>query len=375
MGSHEKKSPKKKHRALKIILGIIIAIIVIFAALLITITATEYRPADIEDIAIEGTAAADTAVKTGEDLTIATWNTGYGALGENADFFMDGGTHVMTDDEATVQGNIKSMAAVSASLKPDFLFLQEVDLNAKRSYGIDEAAEFTQLLEAAGLAFDNSFAYNYKALYVPYPWPTLGHIEAGVMTFSSYPVTSASRVQLPCPFKWPVRALNLKRCLLESRIPVVDGKGKDTGKELVLINLHLEAYDSGEGKVAQTIMLREVMEAEAAKGNYVIAGGDFNQTFTNVDTSAYPIEEGHWAPGIIETRSFPSDFGLLMDSKTPTCRSLATPYAGADKDDFVFYVIDGFIVSGNVRAKEIRTLDYDFKWTDHNPVVLKFELE
>ncbi len=376
MGDHEKKAPKrKKRRGLKIFLGIIIAIVAIIAALLITITVTEYRPADVEDVAIEGEAAPGAVVKTGDDMTLMTWNTGYGALGENADFFMDGGTHVMTDDEPTVQANMESMEKAVADVDPDFLFLQEVDLDAKRSYGIDETKDFADAFDAAGLAFNHSFAYNYNALYVPYPWPPLGHIEAGVMTFSTRPVTSAQRIQLPCPFSWPVRALNLKRCLLESRIPVVDSKGKDTGKELVLINLHLEAYDSGEGKVAQTIQLRERMEEEAKAGNDVIAGGDFNQTFTNVDTSGYPIEEGHWAPGIIDVRSFPGGFGLLMDGSTPTCRSLATPYAGADKDDFVFYVIDGFIVSDNVRAKKVETVDHDFQWTDHNPVVLQFELQ
>jgi len=45
----------------------------------------------------------------------------------------------------------------------------------------------------------------------------------------------------------------------------------------VLVNLHLEAYDSGEGKIAQTKLLVEFLEQEYAKGNYVIAGGDFNQ--------------------------------------------------------------------------------------------------
>ena len=50
-------------------------------------------------------------------------------------------------------------------------------------------------------------------------------------------------------------------------------------REPVLVNLHLEAYDDGEGKIAQTNQLRDYIEDEYAKGNYVIAGGDFNQVF------------------------------------------------------------------------------------------------
>ena len=88
----------------------------------------------------------------------------------------------------------------------------------------------------------------------------------------------AQRQSLPVPFKWPIRVANLKRCLLVERFTVAD-----SGRELVLINLHLEAYDDGEGKAAQTKMLREFLQAEYEKGNYVIAGGDFNQTFPGPD--------------------------------------------------------------------------------------------
>lgn len=59
-------------------------------------------------------------------------------------------------------------------------------------------------------------------------------------------------------------------------------------KELVIINLHLEAYDDGEGKAE---MMRGIMEEELAKGNYVIAGGDFNQTFSSTDSSRFPLQE------------------------------------------------------------------------------------
>ena len=60
-------------------------------------------------------------------------------------------------------------------------------------------------------------------------------------------------------------------------------------KELVIVNVHLEAYDSGEGKEAQTKMLAELLKKEQEAGNYVIAGGDFNQAFSNVDISVKRI--------------------------------------------------------------------------------------
>jgi endonuclease/exonuclease/phosphatase family metal-dependent hydrolase len=154
-----------------------------------------------------------------------------------------------------------------------------------------------------------------------------------------------------------------------SRFPV-----RGTDRELVLINLHLEAYDSGEGKIAQTRQLVSLMKEEYAKGNYVIAGGDFNQRFSNIDQSAYPVYDGMWQPGEISAEEFGSDFSLLADPAAPTCRSLDRPLAGADTNGFQFYLIDGFIVSRNVRADSVETLDQGFVFTDHNPVRMSFTL-
>ena len=81
---------------------------------------------------------------------------------------------------------------------------------------------------------------------VPYPLPPIGRVTSGIMTFSSFEVSDAERIQLPCPFSYPIRLCNLKRCLIVSRIPIAGSE-----HELVIVNLHLEAYDSGEGKAAQ----------------------------------------------------------------------------------------------------------------------------
>lgn len=140
------------------------------------------------------------------------------------------------------------------------------------------------------------------------------------------------------------------------------------------MNLHLEAYDDGEGKIEQTRMLKEFLQEEASKGSYVIAGGDFNQSFSSVDISAYEAQEGKWAPGLIDTGEFGEDWQFLMDAETPSCRSLDQPYAGADRASFQYYVIDGFIVSANIEVESFGVLDEAFRCTDHNPAVMKIRL-
>ena len=215
----------------------------------------------------------------------------------------------------------------------------------------------------------NAFANNYKVAYVPYPMPPLGKVDSGVATFSSYVATDAQRVQLPVPFTWPVSTINLKRCLLISRVPI---EGSD--KELVLVNLHLEAYDDGEGKIAQTAMLADILDREAEKGNYVIAGGDFNQIFSSTDGSAFPIKEGNWEAGKIDVTQFAGEWQFMMDENIPSCRLLDGPYKDADHESFQYYLIDGFIVSSNIRVELLETQDLGFKVSDHNPVLMRVTL-
>ena len=83
---------------------------------------------------------------------------------------------------------------------------------------------------------------------------------------------------------------------------------------------------------------------------------------------------GVWQPGEISAEEFGSDFSLRMDNRVATCRSLDRVLAGADRESFQFYLIDGFILSANVRAEEIETLDEGFVCSDHNPVRLRFTL-
>ncbi|MBQ9308624.1 MAG: endonuclease, partial [Clostridia bacterium] len=88
----------------------------------------------------------------------------------------------------------------------------------------------------------------------------------------------------------------------------------------------------------------------------------------------YPHYEGTWQMGQIDVDSFGSDFSFLMDTSSPTCRSLDRPYAGANPEDFQYYMIDGFIVSSDLAVEQVQTLSLDFAATDHNPVMLKVTL-
>jgi endonuclease/exonuclease/phosphatase family metal-dependent hydrolase len=358
-------------RVLKIIAAVILIIVLLAACLIGYLSLNEYDPPERESVPILGTAShggsgqTGRVVAPGDSVRIMTWNVGYGALGDNADFFMDGGSSVMTADDERVNENLSSIASDIRDADPDILMLQEVDRDSKRSHNINEEAFFVEKFGD----YSHTFASNFKVLYVPYPIPPIGKVDSGIMTLSAYKTDWAQRVSLPCPFSWPMRTANLKRCLLISRMPV-----EGTNKHLVIINFHLEAYDSGEGKILQTNVLKNILKEELAKGNYVIAGGDLNQTLSTVDMSKYPADEDIWVPGIIDVNEFENEWTLYMDDRIPTCRSLDKAYEGADKDDFLYYMIDGFIVSGNITVNSLETKDMGFLNTDHNPVVMDITL-
>lgn len=329
--------------------------------LVLTLTVAEYKPAEIEPLKVGGKANFSPSI--GEEINILSWNIGYLSLGEKADFFMDGGKMVRALSEDYVKTNLFGVGEELKKGKHEIILLQEVDKKSYRSYGIEEVEELSALFPA----YDNSYARNFKVLFIPYPYPPIRDVDAGLLTLSAYRVGTAERHSLYSPFNWPVKLVNLKRCLLINRIPL-----KNSEKELVTVNLHLEAYDDTGGAMKQYEEMLDFMKGEVKKGNYVVAGGDFNQTFSNVKTEGTgSYGKDTWRPKMIEVKE--DDFFYLMDGDTPSCRSLERIYDG--REDFPKYVIDGFIVSKNIEVKEFHVLPLNFKHSDHNPVHLKIKLK
>lgn len=346
---------------LKWIVAIVLAIAVLVGGLIGYLSITEYQPAYAEK-ASSGVTSIKTTF-TGQSLRIVTFNTGYGGLGQEADSFLDGGTGVNPASEDLVVKNMLGVEDILAAARADILLLQEVDTDSDRSFGHNQWQQYEYDLEG----YETRFALNYSCKYVPYPLKErIGKVNSGIATFSRYDISSATRYSLPTSFPWPTRVANLKRCLLVTRIPV-----EGSTQEIVIVNLHLEAYDDGEAKKAQTEQLMQLLEDEYAKGNYVIAGGDFNQVFPGTE-KVYPLKEtSQWAAGTLER--LPSHWEYAYDDSTPTCRLLNQPY---DEDSPLtqYYVIDGFIVSPNVQIVSVETLDEGFVYSDHNPVVLEVQL-
>ena len=346
---------------LKIILTIILVIVAVLAGLILWLTLTEYKPAAVENVAVEGS-SSQVPVESGQKMTLLSWNIGYSGLGAAEDFFMDGGKSGRPKSKDNVYSYLDGITKTIGEADADIVMLQEVDLNSTRSYHVNQRA-----LIAEGSA-SSAFALNYSCPFVPIPFPPMGKINSGLLTLTDKAaITSAQRIALYCPFKWPVRIANLKRCLLVTYIPV---KGSD--RQLVLVNLHLEAYTDSQERDTQTKQLMQFITEEYAKGNYVIAAGDFNQAFPG-SLDVYPEISSDWNPSELDASMIPAGWTLAYDLSAPTCRSLNQPYDPADPTT-QYYSIDGLILSPNVKMLKTQTIDKDFEHSDHNPVLLEFIL-
>lgn len=362
-------------KLLKVIGIVLLAAIVAVGGFVGYLSINEYKPDDVEQIDVDKIPPElylelEPQYFSSDTLSVLSFNTGYAGLGDNADFFMDGGKDVCSTDEERMRQNMLDIDYVMSHANTDFVFLQEVDIDSSRSYGVNQAEYYRN-----NMLMNSAFAYNYSCPFVPYPMPPIGKVNSGILTLSNYTIKDSSRYSLPCPFSWPVSAANLKRCITVTHIPIAKSTDPLVISEhmLTLVNLHLEAYDDGAGKEAQTKLLISILEDEYKKGNYVIAGGDFNQTFPGA-LDAYPTKnEELWTPGTLEKDILPEGWQFAYDLDAPTCRLLNMPY-DKNNEETQYYIIDGFILSPNVQLVNVETIDLEFKSSDHNPVRLNVKL-
>ncbi|MBQ8379771.1 MAG: endonuclease [Clostridia bacterium] len=353
--------PKTWYKVLITILLIIVAILFVgFAALVLS----EYFPEERETLTIEGTPTKE--IKVGDSLNIITYNLGYLSLDNTQDFFMDGGKGVRPKTASNVTKNLAAVKNFMQNQDADMYLFQEVDTNAKRSYNINQYEGLKEGFEGT-----TTFAYMFNSLYIPYPiFDTVGHVESGLVTLNKLETVEATRIALPSAYSWPKRAVMYKNCLVEHRIDI-----EETDNQLVVYNIHLDAYGKEEGKTEQLDKLMVVMQEEYAKGNYVIAGGDFNQTFPGVDTDKFPIiNTENYVPNQLPEDYLPEGWKFAVDTDSPTTRLLNEEYSG-NYENTQLYIVDGFVISPNLECQSVETIENNFSYSDHHPVKINIKLK
>ncbi len=356
------------------LLTLLIIAAIVVAGYVIYMSINYYRIEDFKTI--EAFNQKQEGLELSKEYTALTYNIGFGAYNHEFSFFMDkgtmkdgtkvAGTGSKAKSKDVVITNTNGVIDVAGSKNADFYLFQEVDTKATRSHNVNQY----EMLKDRFSNYLSVYAQNFHSSYLMLPiHDPHGIVNSGILTFSRYKVSESIRRSYPVDESFPTKFFDLDRCFLVSRIPV------ENGKELLLINTHMSAYDEG-GLVRekQLQLLNSFIEEEYKKGNYVIVGGDFNHEIAGmidgfdseqrIPDWVFPLSESNIAEGfsIVKAENY---------REVATCRSTDLPYV---KGVNYVAILDGFIVSNNIEATA-ENIDADFEFSDHNPVLLKFKLK
>jgi endonuclease/exonuclease/phosphatase family metal-dependent hydrolase len=346
-------------KILKYLLILIMIVVIGFIGLIVYAVLTDYKPKEEEPITVSGKSSI---LKDTLDITLLTWNIGYAGLDDEMDFFFDGGTKVITPEKKCL-ANLKGIGNfLKSNDSIDFIFLQEIDRGSKRSYYQEEYDTIINILKS----HSPFFAKNYDVFFVPKPFTNpMGKVLSGIATFSKYVPSTSTRFAFPGDFGFPTQLFWLDRCFLVNRYPLLNGK------EFVLINTHCEAFDAGDIRKAQMEYLKVFIMNEYSKGNYVVAGGDWNQSPPDFKP-AFPGNKVLTSQMGMQADYLPSGWKWVYDNTTPSNRSVVTAYEPAKTETTV---IDFFLLSPNVESISVKGMQLNFKYSDHNPVIAHLKLK
>lgn len=346
-----------------ILLKTILFLILAFIGFVAYITITDYRPDNLEELEITGP-EGDIYVLEKDTFSLITWNIGYAGLGAEMDFFYDKGKQVRPTKKISRKylNNIKSFIGNQDSI--DFFLLQEIDVNARRSHHANEVKEITELLE------DNHavFAKNYHCQFIPVPlYEPMGYVKGGMLSFSQFPITQAQRYAYPLIADWPNKLFLLDRCFILTRFPLANGK------DLVILNTHNSAYVTDKTlRDKELKILTDKMQSEYLKGNFVIAGGDWNANPPNAKPDGNFNGHIFFKSEVqMETNSIPKGWKWAYDAGSPTNRQ---NYKSFVKGENPTTILDYFVVSPNIELLMSKAIDLNFQDSDHNPSYIKVRL-
>ena len=377
----------KAKKVIKITGIILLALVIVLAAYIIYLYASYHRIPDNQELQVEEISQnteAGNELTTEKNYSALTYNIGFGAYTPDFSFFMDGGKSSWAKSKDSVKETIKGAGELVASKDPDFALVQEIDLDATRSYHVNEYS----ILKENIPAYNCVFAQNYDSAFLFYPFTQPhGKSKAGLALFSKYPITGSLRRSFPISTSF-TKFFDLDRCYSISRVPV------DNGKELVIFELHMSAYGNSDAiREGQIRILSEDMQKEYEAGNYVICGGDFNHDLKAADTqskasdasnntqtdSGDSAEPESWAYPFPRSE-LPEHFSFCLDQLSEDEKNnLWNSARNADMEyvpgETYTVTLDGFIISDNVECTKYENVNTGYSYSDHDPVYMEFQLK
>lgn len=336
-----------------------IVLSLLFAAFISWIWFTTLQPDQVQPAQVHNAENAS-SLSNKDEIKLLNWNVQFMA-GKDYYFYYEGGTDEQPSPEA-IDRTTNEVARVIKKEDPDIVLLQEVDDGADRTYNEDQLQKLLELLPEEYSCHSSTFYW--RAAFTPHPH-IMGSVGMKLSVISKYKIESATRYQLALkPDNWFVKQFDLKRAVLEVRLP------REGGKDLVIFNTHLTAFAFGSDiRSRQVEEIQSIIKETSSEGYPWVIGGDFNLKPPGTETEGdggkviKPLFDNYQAvPGYEEVNGssqkdwythFPNDPEITKPNKT----------------------IDYFFFSNNLSLGEhyVRkegTLDI----SDHLPVVAKISL-
>lgn len=326
---------------LRLILAILGSLVLALTGFYVWATSGSYPRENYTDIL---TYAVDGADSEDDMLSLVSYNIGYlsGLTNQEA---VERPKTLFDDNLATV---IDEFHAINA----DIIAFQEIDIDSNRSYNVNQLEAL-----ANGLGLGHAgLAINWNKNYVPFPyWPISAHfgkIVSGQAVLSRYPISENQRTVLgkveSRPFFY--NAVYLDRLAQVTKVDV-------NGRALVVINVHLEAFDNPT-RFKQTRAVQEMAETYA-KDYPVVLLGDFNSAVNRPEEGERSIEI--LAESTVLTSAQPKD----QWANQPTFPSEPPEH----KLDYLFYTPE------TIELKETRVIPEVGTASDHLPLMMTFTLK
>ncbi len=294
----------------------------------------------------------------GQKISVTTWNVGYGALGADADFITDGGTHMRALDADAIALAVSEIGRLVSEFDAHILLFQELANVSVLTRNISVQNEIERNLS------------DYSAVY----WEDLGvfaptpyDISHGMGVYARTDIDVSTAVELPQQPGYFFLSVKRYYAAIVTEVPI-----RGTDRKWVLMNVHMSAFDDkADVRLAQVKAVFDFAEAEFAKGNYVVLGGDWNMRISDTEFAHTTADKDLFWIYDFPQNLLPEGWRFGVDERTPTVRTLHKPYVEGEN---YTTIIDGFAYSPNVRLNRITTTDLKFENSDHHPVTAEFSV-
>ncbi len=214
-----------------------------------------------------------------QSIVVMTWNIRFGA--GRGQWFGDSNGKRVIFHEDEIYSNLRGIAETINSSGVDIVLLQEVDIQSKRSAYIEQ---MQWLLDHTHLNY-GAYASVWRVQNIPSDG--LGRMDEGNAILSRWPITSATRIQLPLRGDQDAltRHFYVRDNILICTIAVPEVE------HFYAVNVHTAAFSTDDTKKRQLDLFKSELDKLDLKGMPFVAGGDLNSLPPNATKTDYCLDD------------------------------------------------------------------------------------